>query len=244
MQLDPHLVADVVQGELRADNLASIVLKSQVNSSSDTNTTSTSPTYNDNYAVSPKELSLRLHQLIQTRLEERIEELERELLQSQRQLQVMEAERVSSQRTFSNSDMGFSWNQESPRGTKPSSAAIHPFCLNLSGDALCAYDEAYEEFMQVAGKEDTPLSPTNKGEWINGCKSDSSCRSLPWENMLWSSRGSDETMKYEEEEQDGESGNVTDEEEGRMLIRQLVERTKQSSSALMNAQKMLLLMGE
>lgn len=239
-ELNPDLIADVVYGELRADNLASEILENQVNSSSDTNTPSTAPTYNANYAVSPKEVSLRLHQLIQTRLEARIEELERELIQSQRQLHVMEAERVSSQRTFSNSDMGFSSNQESPRGMKPNSVVVHPFCLNLSRDALDAYDEAYEEFMQVAGKEDTPLSPTNKGEWIDGYKSNSPCRSLPWENMLWS-RGSDGTLKYKEEDQDDESGSFID-EEGRMLIQQLVERTKQGSPALTNAQKMLLLM--
>ena len=143
----------------------------------------------------------------------------------------MEAERVSSHRTtFSHSDMGFSSNHDSPRAMPPNSALVHPFCLNLSGDAVDAYDEAYEEFMQVARKENI--------ESPNGYKSTSSGRTLPWDNVLWS-RESNETFKHEEEE-DGESGGFSDEEE-KMLIQQLVEKTRRGST---NAQKMFLLMEE
>lgn len=239
LQLDPDLIVDVVHGELRANNLAREIPESQAHSHDDASGASTAQTYNANYCVSPKELSLRLHEVIQTRLEERIAELERELLRNQKQLQVMEAGRESSGRTFSNSDMGFSSDQECPRQLQPTNALANPFCLNLSGDALDAYDEAYEEFMQMSGNDESPVSPVSKAEYVNGFESNSSSRSLPWDNILWS-RASDETIRYEE---DVESGGSTD-EEGKMLIQQLVEKTRQGSSALKDAQKMFRMMDE
>lgn len=241
IEFDPDLIADVVRGELRADNLAQGLAESQDISHDHSDTDSTTQTYNANYCVSPKELSLRLHQVIQSRLEERIEELERELLQSQRQRQVMEAERDSSRRTFSNSDMGFSSNQDSPRAMQANSTVVHPFCLNLSGDALDAYDEAYQEFMQMTGKEESSPPPIDKDEFIDECKSNSSRITLPWENILWS-RGSDDTpLKYEED--DDKNGSFSD-EEGKALIQQLVEKTKRGSPAVINAQRMFLLLDE
>lgn len=229
-EFDSDLIADVVHGELRSDNLAPEIQESQPKTHDDTGTAST--TYNANYSVSPKELSLRLHHVIQSRLEARIEELETELQQSQRQLQVMEAERQKSRRTLSNSDMGFSSSQESPQAMHMNNALVHPYCLNLAGDALDAYEEAYHELTQVTGKEESQRD--------DGYKSNSSRRSLPWDSILWS-QGSSGTPKDEDE--DGESGSFSD-EEGKALIQRLVEKTKRGSSGAITAQRMLLLMDD
>lgn len=48
-----------------------------------------------NYAVSPRELSIKLHEVIESRLEERIRELETALQNSQNWLQFLETECVS-----------------------------------------------------------------------------------------------------------------------------------------------------
>lgn len=55
-----------------------------------------------NYAVSPRELSIKLHEVIESRLEERIGELETALQNSQNWLQFLETECVVSQDMASN----------------------------------------------------------------------------------------------------------------------------------------------
>ncbi|MCI52128.1 hypothetical protein A2U01_0073372, partial [Trifolium medium] len=67
------------QGELRADTV----------SETDANVTTPLPA---NYAVSPHELSLRLHEVIKNQLEERVKELEIALENSQRKVRFLESE--------------------------------------------------------------------------------------------------------------------------------------------------------
>lgn len=236
-ELDPDIICDVVHGELQVRDLSNEMLESLATSASDSGTTSTNQTNNANYSVSPKELSIRLHEVIQMRLEERIEELERELEERQKQLPFLEGDRASSHITFSNSEMEFSSNQESPAITQQDQ-----FCFSLSGDALNGYEEAYEEFMLMAATEKPPSS-VNKvaAACVEGCyKSNSSSINLAWENMLWI-RESDDTLK--KEEQDSENANF-DDEEGNRLIQQILERKRQGSPVVINAHKLFLSVDE
>ena len=91
-----------------------------------------------NYPVSPRDLSIRLHKVIQHRLEDRIKELESVLAhrQKQAQLQMMVADLIFDERICSNSESGSSSNQESPMFIQETSSTAEPYCLNLSGDAL------------------------------------------------------------------------------------------------------------
>ncbi|KAJ6810779.1 uncharacterized protein M6B38_104620 [Iris pallida] len=232
-ELDPDIICDVVHGELQVRDLSNEMLESLAASASDSGTASTNQTNNANYSVSPKELSIRLHEVIQTRLEERIEELERELEERQKRLPFLEGDRASSPMTFSNSEMEFSSNQESPAITQQDQ-----FCSNVSGDALNGYEEAYEEFMLMAAIEKPPSS-VNKGAAAcveEGYKSNSSSISLAWENMLWI-RESDDTLK--KDEHDIENDNF-DDEEGKLLIQQILERKRQGSPVVINAHKLFL----
>lgn len=161
LQLDPDLVADVVRGELRADTLngGAPGVKGDANGDS---SASTAETHNVNCAVSPRELSLRLHGVIQFRLEQRIEELESALSQSQKQVELMKAEQPlsQSQRAVSISESGTYSSPESPTLSQQNRASAKPLCLNLTEDALHAYGEAYDEFMRMT-EQKILLATTN-----------------------------------------------------------------------------------
>ena len=198
-----------------------------------------------NYPVSPRDLSIRLHKVIQHRLEDRIKELESVLAHRQQaQLQMMVADRIFDERICSNSESGSSSNQESPMFIQETSSTAEPYCLNLSGDALEAYDEAYEEFMRIA---DSPCTTSTNGKpqvtedylvdrgLIWGLEEDISRKpkEIPtWEQILKCVDAS------RAQESDGDAEDETD-DDSKMLIQQIVERTKQGSPVLINAQKLL-----
>ncbi|CAL9090329.1 unnamed protein product [Musa textilis] len=252
-EIDPDLIADVVHGDLKADLLPGGASEEYADDASDSKSASTNYTNNFNYAVSPRELSLRLHEVIQHRLEERIKELEGELWKTRKQLQSVESEHVS-RRAFSSSDMGSSSNQDSPIALTADTAFSQPFCLNLAGDALDAYDEAYEEFTRVATTEEKLPSTTNSdNEHRYGLPS--SDRSLIWgmegpkyrgREPMWEQnpkkREPDVTHEiytaYEEEEEDD------GDDEMKTLIKQIMERTRQGSTIVVNAQRMLFSMDD
>ncbi|KAJ6851541.1 uncharacterized protein M6B38_259530 [Iris pallida] len=250
-EMDPDLIGDVVQGELREDMLKGEARRGQVDVKRDSNGTSTTETHDVNYAVSPRELSLRLHEVIQFRLEERVKELENALWCSQKEIEFMEDECVlsQSQRSFSNSENGPSPCKESPTLVRQDSSLSQALCVNLSGDALNAYDEAYEEFMRIAdtpdyvpymtdtsnevqGDELSPLDgstvrdPEDSNEGKTSVGTNCFRTEVQWEQMLSRSFS------------DGESDN-TDDEEGKLLIQQIIERTKQGSPLVVHAQRML-----
>ncbi|KAM0951382.1 putative protein POLAR [Dioscorea sansibarensis] len=178
---------------------------------------SSTPIHDGNYSVSPRELSLRLHKVIQSRLEERIEELERALNQSQKHVKILESERAMSQTSFSNSYMGSS-SQASPTLMEQDNAPAAPLRLKLSGDALSAYNEAYEEFMRTADADEDQ-------EQVDGL--------YPrWEEILRSNRcgsGDDES----------DADDDANDNEGEILIKQIVERARKGSPVLIQAQRML-----
>ncbi|MQL98798.1 hypothetical protein Taro_031518 [Colocasia esculenta] len=253
-ELDPRLTGNVVHGELREDILNG---KSRsIDSDGDTNGSSTTP-HMGNYSVSPRELSLRLHEIIQSQLEERIKDLETALYLRGKQLHSMEDEKANSRGEFSSSEQGTSSNQESPVLMDQGQDTHHPLCLNLSGDALDAYDEAYEEFLKMTNAdEENPSSTTNMSGRIDGdelCSSDQSLScgievgvanetsnsdifgSEPTWKHIRSGQLSSEAYGAEEVENDEIDGD----EEGKMLIQQIVERTRQGSPIVINAQKIL-----
>ncbi|XP_072989095.1 uncharacterized protein [Typha latifolia] len=243
-EVEQEFIGDVIHGELRANVLDCGDDTSEDDHDQDSKSSSTGCAHDVNYVVSPTELSLRLHEVIQHRLEERIKELEISLAQSQKQLQRMEAERIFLEGPFSNSDMGSSSNQESPTLMRRDSPLVsQPFCLNLSGDALNAYDEAYEEFMRIANSEGNMLSATNVIEVAPTDESYPSDRSLLWgmedgaESKLTTSAKHFERAALSESDGDMEDEYYDD--ESKMLIQQIVERTRKGSPAVIHAQKIL-----
>nr|XP_010936474.1 uncharacterized protein LOC105056094 [Elaeis guineensis] len=252
-ELDPDLIGDVIHGELGADIPDSTSQKGQTDATSSSTLT---PQARANHPVSPKELRLRLHEVIQFRLEEQIKELETALEQSQRQLQILETG-VCSRRTFSNSDIGSSSALGSPTLIELDGALVHPLCLNLSGDALGAYDEAYEEFMCIAeeDEDDNLPSSTSRVEQIDQdrlCRPDQSLicdhesgeakkllefnnyfKKEPAQEQILKRIGSSHTVGS-----DGEDSDDFFDEEEEMLIQQIVEKKRQGSSVLLNAQRM------
>ncbi|KAM7478221.1 hypothetical protein LguiA_026434 [Lonicera macranthoides] len=133
-EFEPDFVPDIVEGELRADVLTR---KAGPQPHLDWDGSGNSTTHSANYAVSPTELSLLLHKVLQSRLEERVKELETELQNKQREVHYIESQSIKSCRNFSNSGSGSSSIQEQPR---------HPVVINEAGDSLDAYGEAYKEF--------------------------------------------------------------------------------------------------
>ncbi|KAG6520771.1 hypothetical protein ZIOFF_017831 [Zingiber officinale] len=160
-ELHPDLLAD---GELKGEKLPGRVFEDQSTSANDSRSSSLNLIRDANYSVSPCELSLRLHEVIQLRLQERIKELETALHQTQKQLQLLESDHLLTHRAFSSSDMGSSSNLDSPTGTAGNFALVRPFCLNLTGEALDAYDEVYEEFVQATNMEQNQPTTTYSGD--------------------------------------------------------------------------------
>ncbi|XP_010259977.1 PREDICTED: uncharacterized protein LOC104599225 [Nelumbo nucifera] len=264
-ELDPDFVGGIIHGELKAE-LVNGGARDQVDSDRDVSGTSTQ-TQTANYAVSPRELSLRLHEVIQERLEERIMELGTALQQSQKRVHVMESEQINWRREF-NSEIGSSSALESPAMVEEHANIARPLVLNLSGEALDAYNEAYEELMRIDEPEESISSLEHKSNKVeqeglypfgqspywcpNGCgeyesisdykvieesQSWSSVRHKvrTWEELISRSQGSNEACESENEE---------DDEMEKLLIKQIVEKARQGSSVVLNAQKMLFSMDE
>ncbi|CAM0949418.1 unnamed protein product [Alopecurus aequalis] len=251
-EIDQEFIGDIVQGELKIDMIRRDIAdySSESDHGRDSRQSSPDCTRDANYPVSPRDLSIRLHKVIQRRLEDRIKELETALAQGQNQaqLQIMARERVFSERTCSNSDSGSSSNQDSPLFIQETSSSAEPFCLNLAGDALEAYDEAYEEFMRIA---DSPCTTSTNGKpqvnedysvvhnLIWGLEDDSATelKNVPnWERDV--KNGEPNRAQESDGDVEDESGD-DDDHDSKMLIQQIVERTKQGSPVLINAQRML-----
>ncbi|KAF8776695.1 hypothetical protein HU200_003423 [Digitaria exilis] len=245
--LDLEFIGDIVRGELKVDMIPRDFTDYSSESDHVRDSRESSPDYTRgaNYPVSPRDLSIRLHKVIQRRLEDRIKELESALghRQKQAQVQMMVTDGIFSERIISNSETGSS-NQESPMFIQETSSMAEPYCLNLSGDALEAYDEAYEEFMRIA---DSPCTTSTNGKpqvtedyLVN--------RGLTW-GVEDSSRELNEVPTWEQvlksvdpsraQESDGCDGNESDDDDSKLLIQQILERTKQGSPVLINAQKLL-----
>ncbi|KAL6847329.1 hypothetical protein ACP4OV_023182 [Aristida adscensionis] len=250
-EVDQEFIGDIVQGELKVEMLRCDLTGYSTESYHGRDSRDSSPdcTHGANYPVSPRDLSIRLHKVIQHRLEGRIKELESALAQQQKQaqLQMMATERIFSEQICSSSESGSSSNQESPMFIQETSTLAEPYCLNLSGDALEAYDEAYEEFMRIA---DSPCTSSTNGKpqvnedylvdrgLIWGMEEDSATKlkEVPtWDPILTST----DPNRAQESDGDDEDKSDDDDHDSKVLIQQIVERTKQGSPVLINAQKLL-----
>ncbi|KAG1368646.1 hypothetical protein COCNU_14G011140 [Cocos nucifera] len=266
-EFDEDLIANVVHGELQEDMLERGAHNRKDDNDTDSKRTSTTETHNANYAVSPRELSLRLHEVIQLRLEGQIKELERALEQSQKQLQLMEVDRVLSQKAFSSSDVGSCSTQESLTRMRTDNSPSQAFCLNLSGDALNAYDEAYEEFSHMTNteKENVQLTTNmnDKNFCIAGLYADwspiwgiegGSADKLPKCARFFEREPTHDQFKQSKESNDAHESNEDNEDESDddddyddiddELIQQIVERTRQGSPGGLHAQRILFSLDE
>ncbi|OWM65232.1 uncharacterized protein LOC116213774 [Punica granatum] len=203
-ELDPDFAAGFAGGEFRAEGDFSLKDANCQDSSN------TSTTHSVNYAVSPRELSLRLHEVIQSRLEGRIEELELALQNSQRKVQLLESSASKSRRR---SPLIKDLQLPDPHQSFPK-----PFVMSLSGEALTAYREAYEELVKFESEEDDSPSGLSEGQH----------------------REFSETEQSTAQEIDhvyavGYESSDADDEKEKLLIKQIIERTKKGSPVVVNA---------
>lgn len=258
MQLEPDFVADFAQGELRVNKLnGQVALSESKKEASDTSTV-----HSCNFAFSPRELSLRLHEVIQSRLEERVKELEGALQESQRKLEFMESQcRNSSTNSCTNGEARYILPQEIPTREQESNSMVEPLVMNLSGEALDAYNEAYEELMKLNESEEEGSPSTikennqdsfDKGtSWaqsslINGSLSnkDKTYFSSQLRNIEVPSSSIQELLQVGGGASKDQSSDCDDDEMEKMLIQQIVERTKKGSPVVMDAHRVLLSMTE
>ncbi|KAK9114448.1 hypothetical protein Syun_021245 [Stephania yunnanensis] len=263
---DQDFAVDIVQGELRADKVNGLV----IDSVEDGTGASTDQQKNVNYAVSPRELSMRLHEVLQSRLEERINELETALQNSQKRNTFMESYQINSWKDYSNSEKE-NLTQESCRMGEADNCMTCAFCLNLCEGALDAYNEAYDEFDKQnvkEGDDSSRMTYTINQAHIeklrpfdhdiicdrNGVEQNGSLRHLEklqerdshtlidskiptWEERVSSSQESYEVSANNDETEDDDQ-----EEEMAQLLKQVLEKSKQGSPLVLNAQRALLSM--
>ncbi|KAI3759244.1 hypothetical protein L6452_06915 [Arctium lappa] len=188
VEVDPDFEPDIVEGELRGE-----MLDTETNTDHD----GTSTTHSANYTVSPRELSLRLHEVLQSQLEERIRELEAEIKSKDQKY----------------------WKDLSSSDENNHPVDEEAVVLNLSGEALDAYNEACNEFAKFDDsdeeEEGTPAIHHQRER---------------------------EREREREEDDDDENENENDFEEDEMeklLIKHIVEKARQGSAVVLNAQRAL-----
>ncbi|KAJ8570020.1 hypothetical protein K7X08_006597 [Anisodus acutangulus] len=113
VELDPEDEVDVAQGDLKLDCL-NVQYPGSSESDRDTSETWIVHSKPANYPVSPRELSLRLHEVIESRLEARIKELETAVHRSQNRACSLETQHNFSQTDVASSETEFSANLQSP----------------------------------------------------------------------------------------------------------------------------------
>ncbi|XP_065878936.1 uncharacterized protein [Euphorbia lathyris] len=230
VELDPDFVVDFAQGELRADMVNGVAVP-QTESDRDASCTSTTP--KGNYAVSPRELSLRLHEVIESRLEEHVKRLEQALQNSERKVRQMESQHKSVERKLSGSKLRlrYSSGEESPISEEDFNPMAQPLVMNLSGKALDAYNEAYEELMKTneSEEDDSPPPGVYRSNYQQNIDSFHPENGEGVEELVYDGTS---------EEEDG------NDELEKQLIKQIVEQTRKGSPVVLNAQRMLFYMDE
>ncbi|XP_054822742.1 uncharacterized protein LOC129321039 [Prosopis cineraria] len=242
VEVDPDFVADFAGGELRTDKVQGKAFPPPNPEESTSDGVTPLP---GNYAVSPHELSLRLHQVIESRLEEHVKELEIALQNSQRKLQLMESEHKRCYlRNFSSHGEG------NPLTYDDCDPLAQPLVMNLSGEALDAYKEAYEELIKTDESEENSPSTTHDDEGVFGIQWGGTNRSVTFfpgngERFLELSSSGVNMLEgqspdvYELKAVTRDENYGSDNEMERQVIRQIVDRTKRGSPAFKNVQKLL-----
>ncbi|CAA7030882.1 unnamed protein product [Microthlaspi erraticum] len=256
IEMEPDLEVEFAQGELRTDLVRGKRLDETESNHDPSGNATPEP---GNYAVSPRELSLRLHEVINSRLEKRITELETALQESQKKVEKLVTESESKKTSWSRlwetpEVMTYKSDSKVPvviEQTKSNNLAeIQPLVMNLTGEALDAFNDSYDELMKINddSEDDDDDSPVDMREsGLHQEDFSSTNKSSPW------SHHKDDSMLQEQELLDFIGLEEEDEEEGssdfesemeKQLIKQIVEKTKQGSPVVLNAQKMLFLMEE
>lgn len=260
VELDPDFVADFTQGELREDIILGQAA-AQPKSNQDARDTSTP--HSGTYAVSPRELSLRLHEVIQSRLEERVQELETALQHSQRKLKLVESGHKNSWKEFSSNERRYSFTQECSIANECNPMA-QPLVMNLSEEALDAYNEAYIELMKIDDSEDQDLSlVTHENKHQEGFNQsdqhafrgqnggiggsiphlaiDDDTLSMEFFSSKTKAFGghTSEVKEFNDVCVSEDENSDCDDEIEKQLIKQIVEKTKKGSPVVLNAQRVL-----
>lgn len=221
LQLDPDFIPDLAEGELRDDvfNRTEPLHYAGQDESTD------STPHSANYAVSPRELSLRLYEVINSQLEERNRELETEVENLQRKARCMEVVLTNSWREFSNSEAGSSSAQGSPV-TKDERLTTDCVVMNLAGEALDAYNDGYDELSKIIeSEEDEMTSRVGKIQHHEPVQP-------PDHDLCQIHNG---RLIDENEDQD---------EMEKLLIEQIVEKVRKGNPAVFSAQKTLFYIDE
>ncbi|XP_011018687.1 PREDICTED: uncharacterized protein LOC105121650 isoform X2 [Populus euphratica] len=133
IEMDPNFELDVKgdlspdEGHKKPDDLS--------DSDDDASGSSTNPIDTANYAVSHKELSLRLHEVIQSRLVVRIMELEAALENSQKRLHALESDSTSPKMDL-HGEVESSSIQQSPSFTGEGNGVHYQFATSGKADRL------------------------------------------------------------------------------------------------------------
>ncbi|KAG6391798.1 hypothetical protein SASPL_149558 [Salvia splendens] len=230
---DPDFVSDFHEGKLRSRSFAA-----EFHGESDESRSSTPRSCP--YPVSPRELSLRLHQVIQSRLEERIKELETALQNSQQKSKYMGSKHVHPWGELSGSGTRNSSTRGSPIARNGHEPMDEPVVISLSGEALAAYNEAYDVFTKVSESDEEDF----QAGFENGCHAEHDLNEVQetvldqrTEEDLYSPQNNALGCRRDE----GEDCDEDDEIE-RLLIKQIVEKAKQGSPAVLKAQREFLLL--
>ncbi|KAG8388757.1 hypothetical protein BUALT_Bualt02G0158500 [Buddleja alternifolia] len=221
-ELDPDLISDVIKGELRADLFGAKTCNQPY---ADRDGSGTSTPRSAHYPVSPRELSLRLHEVIQSRLEERVKELETALHNTQRKLKYIQS----------------SSTPDSPLAKNGPQPADPPIVINLSGEALAAYNEAYEEFTKVSESDEEDLAfgfeNGDINRYIEEHLDSNGSREMVFDQRIEEDQytmSNGVLSGSNDESEDGED------EMEKLLIKQIIEKAKQGSPAVLKAQRALL----
>lgn len=206
-EFDPDFL---VQGELRADMLSN---KPSSDPSLDHNSSNSStPSHTPKQGVSPHELSLRLHQLIQSRLEQRITDLESALEESDKRISQLQSEQ----------QLSCSWRGFSHTDVSSSSFSTRDSPNTVGGSTPVEfYYGAFQEIKKSNGSNIEIRNGTGNG---SGPKTPMSSSTMIEESEKLC------VNENEDEEED---------EDMRMLIKQLVEKTRQGSPAVLHAHRAL-----
>uniref|UniRef100_A0A7N0TRF5 Uncharacterized protein n=1 Tax=Kalanchoe fedtschenkoi TaxID=63787 RepID=A0A7N0TRF5_KALFE len=234
VELDPGYEADIAKGEFRFDTITKQVNEGGSESDEDSQDgTSTGHSDNANRPVSPRELSLRLHEVIEARLEARIMELEAALKDSQKRVRALE---LSAIKAKAYSDNG-SASPQSSSSLEERNSFDQPLVINLAGEALDAYNEAYEEiFRMVKTEDETPPDTTYDSQKTMALRSPS-LNNLPVASA-------ERVRRKEQLSENIESDDESDDDLGKLLIQQIVEKTRQGSPLVLNAQRLLFSMDQ
>ncbi|KAL8547070.1 hypothetical protein ACS0TY_006699 [Phlomoides rotata] len=200
------------------------------------------------YSISPRELSLRLHQVIQARLEERVKELETALEDSQRKLKYMESDHIHPWRDPSNYKTGHFSTKDSPIARDGQEPVDQPVAISLSGEPLASYNEEFTTKVSESDDEDLKIGFKNGYDVGNGHMDQHSASNGNQETVFDRRRdedvyslSNDNACSSNSSSRRDEGGDGEDDEMERLLIMQIVEKAKQGSPAVLKAKRDFLL---